>query len=313
MFKEALGYSDTNQFRDVNQYEITQRLFEQLGLSEEVENRTPTPGINIDHLAMMESIQALTSELNGKSLNVAILGLSTPQGPKDFERLLKALGTTWVSTVIIDLSNGIFEAISQTGLDEVKCFQRDARNTGLPNESQDLILRDHLGNCCPPEIDRAINREVARILKPDGIAIVNITTSENLFQSPGRKIVRFNELRSLDWLHEQIFGFLRTEIYDLEDLKRLFPGPTNQMIEQLRGAILEIEPRDSFVVFGEDPQGHGEWFRPLDDHLATWGADGFEVIGIKSRVGWDSHEPPLRCRRHNVVLRKITGGKYERQ
>ena len=179
-------------------------------------------------------------------------------------------------------------------------MERDARNTRLLDSSQDLVLRDHLGNCCPPNIDKAISVEVGRIVKPGGISIVNITTSDLLLESEGRKSVSFEQLQEA--FGTEVVKALQDQIYDLEELAGIFP---NIEAYQLRGLLLEIEPNRSFVVFGEDQQGHGEWFRTLEDHLLLWQQTEFEVVEIKSREGLDSHIPPLKCKRHNVVLRRL--------
>jgi len=301
MTETIKGFTNGEQFRKANQYINTQNLFEQLGLTDEIENRTPTVGINIAHLAKMDSVQRLGEEITGQSLSTTILGISTAEGPRDFQRLLKGLGAGHISTTAIDISDGIFDEIRQSGLDEITCLLRDARETGLPNNSQDINLRDHLGNCCPPEIDRAIDKEAARILKPNGISIVNITTSDLLLSSQKREKIPF--LRLKDELGDRVIHALQNKIYDLEEFKEMFPEISS---ESLRGMILEIEPKRSFVVFGEDPQGHGEWFRSLGDHKKIWQRDGFEVVEINSRQGKDSHNPSLECLRHNVVLRKVT-------
>ncbi|HCC30796.1 MAG TPA: hypothetical protein DEQ03_12220 [Marinilabiliales bacterium] len=302
MFEEFKGYSDGHQFRLTNRYLDTQKLFEILGLSEEVENRTPTVGVNIAHLAKMWSIQSSSREITGKDLNVTILGISSAKGPKDFQRLLKGLGAGRVSTVAVDISDGIFEEIKQSGLDEIQCFQRDARETSIPANSQDFVLRDHIGNCCPPAIDRAIDEEAFRILKPRGIAIVNITTSDEIQQSEGRVTIPFSA--SLSNLGSVMISAFQQRIYDLDELKRFMPV---EEAEQLRGTIIGIEENDSFVVFGEDQQGHGEWFRTWQDHIQTWQRHGFHNVEVQSRRGLDSHDPPLKCVRLNVVLQKPEG------
>ena len=293
------GYTDGHEFRNTNRYIDTQQLFESLGLSDIVENRTPTVGVNVAHLARMKSVQALGGEIKDKQINATILGISTAQGPADFQKLLHGLGSNSVSTIAIDISDGIFAEIEQSGLDEIKCLQRDARKTEITSGSQDIVLRDHIGNCCPPEIDREIDREASRILQEGGIAVVNITTSDLLGQSNGRIIIPFERLSMR--LGEEVMKSLQSGIYDLQELNQLFPQIP---IESLRGAILEIEPSGSFVVFGEDDQGHGEWFRKLEDHQMTWAEDGFDVVEVSTRTGKDSHEPPLECLRHNVILRK---------
>ena len=170
------GYTRADEFRVSNQYTNTEQLFAEQGLTRKVENNTPPVCVNIAHLATTESIQALGKEFSGQALSVAILGISSARGPKDLQDLLKSLGAEHISTTAIDISDGIFNQIQTTGLDEVHCWIRDAQNTGLPEASQDIVLRDHLGNCCPPEVDKTINLEVARILKPNAISIVNITT-----------------------------------------------------------------------------------------------------------------------------------------
>jgi len=295
---EFKGYTDGREFRAANGYVNTQKLFETLGL-DAVKNQTPTVGVNVGHLAKMNSVQALGVELGGRSINTTILGISTAEGPRDFEKLLHGLGTAHVSTIAVDISDGIFHAIEKSGLDEVVCLQRDARDTKIEDESQDIVLRDHIGNCCPPEIDRAINKEAVRLLRPGGIAVVNITTSDNLSKSEGRSFFSFERVR--EELGDEILHALQTGIYDLEEASRTFP---QIQFDALRGAILEIEPNESFVVFGEDKQGHGEWFRTLNDHKKMWEWDGFQIVEIATREGLDSHVPPLQCVRHNVVLQK---------
>ncbi|MBI5126853.1 hypothetical protein HZA76_00130 [Candidatus Roizmanbacteria bacterium] len=293
------GFSDGHQFRNANRYIDTQKLFQELGLTNEVENRTPTVGVNVAHLARMDAVQGLNKDINGRDLSVTILGISTAEGPSDFQKLLKGLGASHISTTAIDISDGIFSEIAKTDLDEVTCLLKDARETGLPGSSQDFNLRDHIANCCPPEIDREINAEAVKILKPGGISIVNITSSDLLSNSQGREVVDFFQLRST--IGEEIIRALQTNIYDLKELAEAFPEVD---VESLRGLILEIEPGGSFVVFGEDEQGHGEWFRSIDDHKKLWKKDRFEIVEIATREGKDSHSPPLECMRHNVVLKK---------
>jgi hypothetical protein len=299
MSEQFKGYTDAHEFRVSNQYTETERLFQALGLSQMVEDRTPTVSVNVAHLAHMTCIQNLKSEIVNRDLRVAILGLSSSEGPRDFQRLLKSLGAKRISTTALDISDGIFADVCKSGLDDVLCLERDARNTSLENETQDFVLRDHLGNCCPPQIDRTINGECLRILRKKGIAVANITTSELLFNSQGRKILKLDQLKKL--LPVEAITDLAQRIYDLDELKKTLP---NLNLEFLRGALIEIESNDSFVVFGEDPQGHGEWFRLLSNHVKMWNESGFEIMEIKTREGNDSHSPPLRCRRHNVVLRK---------
>lgn len=299
MKSEIKGFSSGREFRDSNRYVDTQKLFNQLGLSDEVENRTPTVGVNVAHLAKMNSVVQLGEEINRRDLSVTILGISTVEGPSDFQRLLKGLGAGKVITTAIDISDGIFTEIENSGLDEVQCLLKDARETDLVSHSQDFNLRDHIGNCCPPDIDREIDMEASRILKSGGIAIVNISTSDLLAQSEERNIISFNDLNNI--LGAEIINALQKNIYDLIELKNAFPEVDP---ESLRGSILEIESEQSFVVFGEDEQGHGEWFRTLDDHIKTWKDHGFEVVEVASRSGKDSHNPPLLCERHNVVLKK---------
>ena len=295
------GYNDADQFRLANRYVNTEALFSKEGLTEEVENQTPPVCVNIAHLNEMTSIKDMGKEFYNKHLNVTILGISSARGPKDLQDLLKNLGAGKVTTTAIDISDGIFTEVAKMGLDELICFQQDARSTGLPNLSQDLVLRDHLGNCCPPEIDKAINTEVGRIVKPNGISVVNITSGDLFRQSVDRDIIKFEQLNPL--LGEVTVSALQNSVYDLFELAVFLP---NIDLSGLRGKILEIGQNENFVVFGEDDQGHGEWFRKLDDHVIEWQRTGFNIMEIQSREGWDSHDPSLRCHRHIAVLKKST-------
>lgn len=300
MTEKIKGYTNGDQFRKANNYDQTD-IKRKLGLP--VGDETPTVGTNIDILKKMESINNLGKEFGEKGVKAIILGLSSKEGPLDFEDLLKKLGTEAISMVALDITDSIFKDILKLRPDTL-CVQADARNTPFEDNSFDIVLRDHLGNCCPPEIDRAINQEVARILKPEGVSIVNITTSDLLLNSPGRDRVFYDQLKSE--VGDEAILALQNKIYDLEEFKKIFPEINSKT---LRGTILEIEPEKSFVVFGEDQIGHGEWFRTLEDHKKIWERDCLEIAGIATRQGKDSHNPPLECLRHNVVLRKIISSK----
>jgi len=133
------GFTDGDQFRRANQYNENQKRFERWGLTPEMEKVTPTVGINIAHLIQMKSVKKLREEIVGQPLSATILGISTAEGPKDFQKLLKWLGAGHVSTIAIDISDGIFDEIRRTKLDEITCLLRDARNTGLYATAKILI------------------------------------------------------------------------------------------------------------------------------------------------------------------------------
>lgn len=290
--------------RTASHYEDQQRQLASVG--PESISGTPPVGLNLRILSKMDSVRVLNKEFSGKSVNTVILGLSIAEGAEDFLRFLSiSLSADCNSLSIIDIDPEILREVEQRHIPRVTLLNQDARHTTINSESQDLVLRDHLGNCCPPEIDRAINREAVRILKPGGISIVNITTSEFLHNSFFREMIPMEQV--IDNLGKRTLSSLRSEIYNFAQLSET----AGRKIDSMRGHFIEIEPQ-SFVIFGQDlggngldPIGHGEWFRPLSDHLQLWQKDGLEIIGLKSRVGEDSHEPPLFCFRHNVVLRKV--------
>lgn len=281
--------------RQASGYNETRRALSESGMTREVLDRTPPIGLNLVLLSEMAFILELSQELSGRKVSASILGLSNLEGVNDFARFLRGTLQADVGRInVVEIDDNMLRDVDELTLDSVSTHLRDARDTGFADASQDIVIRDHLGNCCPPQIDRAINRETARILKPGGIAIVNITTSELLSQSQGRIIIPFDE-------RDPILKPLREEIYDLAQIKR----DINQDSEHLRGSLIEIEPDSSFVIFGEDDIGHGEWFRTFSDHLENWKENGFSIIETRIREGNDSHTPPLRCLRHNVFLRKI--------
>lgn len=298
-----IGREFGNGLRSASKYEKTQAELENNGLTEAALNQTPPVGLNLRLLAEMPIMSKLKKILGNQPVNAAILGIAIADGVPDFQRFLQtALTTSWKNLEVVDFDPAILQQVAAVvagkNLSQVNLRETDARNTGIESGSQQIVLRDHLGNCCPPLIDRQIDSEVNRILTPGGLSIVNITTSELLTQSPQRQIINFNQLQQI--VGPEIITALQSEIFDLAQLER----KSGQNWQSLRGLLLEIEPEKSFVVFGENEVGHGEWFRSLDDHLQLFQNNGFEILAMQSREGDDSHQPPLRCQRHNLVLQK---------
>lgn len=303
---DEIGEEFAAGLRQSSGYGQTQHIIETQGITDEALNRTPPVGLNLRLLAEMPIMAQLKQEFKERPLLAAILGIAIPDGVPDFQRFLKtAFDTSWSSLFVLDIDSVILNEVNKLNLPGVITRETDARLTQIETDSLDMVLMDHLGNCCPPDIDRVIQREAHRILRPGGIAIVNITTSELLHLSPGRKGLIFPEVR--DIVGDDGIDALHFIIYDLAQFNRW----SNVNIDfALRGKILEIEKEcpQSVVVFGENEVGHGEWFRPLADHIQQWKnpwwQPNFDILEIKSREGNDSHNPPLRCFRHNVVLRK---------
>lgn len=288
--------------RESSKYSDTQKIFTQQGLTAEVLNQTPPVGLNLLLLQEMPIMKNIKDIFNGQLINSAILGIAIADGVPDFDKFLQtALGCKWRELTVFDLDPNILHKVQDLAiknkLSSVNIIQKDVRHTELDANSLHLTLRDHIDNCCPPGISRGIQPEVARITSPGGISIVNITTSESLSNS-NKEIISFNKLSSI--LASNTMNSLQQEIFTLSELK-INHG---DHLEAMRGKILEIEPNGSFVIFGEDQVGHGEWFRKLEDHQQSWFNSGFDIIGMKIRVGQDSHIPPLSCLRHNVVLQK---------
>lgn len=285
--------------RNTSKYSETQRRMEHSDTLAGLLDSTPPVGLNLRLISEMRTIPLFAEKIQGNPQHAAILGLAIVDGVKDFEKFLNSsLHTTLNSLTVVDIDNTILKEVEALQLKNVITKWCDARMTDLEKSSQDIVLRDHLGNCCPPAIDRAIDTEASRITKHHGISLVNITTSDVLWKSPNRRIVPFDTLVTI--IGQSGIEALQTKIFDLSQLKNAF----GTSLESLRGMLLEIEPNNSFVIFGEDTDGHGEWFRPWQDHVHQWHQNGFQVVEVKEREGDDSHEPPLRCHRHNVILIK---------
>ena len=285
--------------RNTSRYDETQRKMDASGSVEGLLDATPPVGLNLRLIAEMQSIPRLAESIQGTPQQGAILGLAIVDGVSDFKKFLaSSLHTNVQSLTIVDIDNTILQEVDALQIPNVVTMWKDAKHTDLPSASQDIVLRDHLGNCCPPAIDRDIDKEAARITKEQGISLVNITTSDALWKSPNRSIIPFDTVKKI--LGQSGIDALQTKIFDLSQLKNEFGAS----VESLRGMLLEIEPQNSFVIFGEDPDGHGEWFRPWNDHVKQWKQNGFQILEVQEREGNDSHEPPLRCHRHNVILIK---------
>ncbi|MEN8252953.1 MAG: hypothetical protein ABFQ62_01090 [Patescibacteria group bacterium] len=296
--KIGAGFGDG--LRETSQYTTTQEALITRGLVAEVLNQTPPVGLNLKILTeqMPEAMQLLDQLPNNST--IALFGLAIADGVNDTFRLLHQLGRQDVAMMhVVDIDQAIIEQVKELKLANVLTLHEDASRTSLDGNSHELIVRDHLGNCCPPDLYHDIEREVARVLVADGFALVNITTSESLLQSEGRECVHIDQLSKQ--LSQEVLKALRSRIFSLSQLSEEFP---NIKIENLRGKLLEISP-NCFVVFGEDEQGHGEWFSTLEWQESLWTKNGFKVVASHKRVGQDSHKPPLECVRHIVLLRKI--------
>ena len=290
--------------RNTSKYNESQRDMDALGGMENLHDLgklgevTPPVGVNLGLILKMQTLPVLSEHIQGIPQKTAIIGLTEVDGVTDFQKFLRfGLHTTFDSLTVIDIDNTILKEVDALEFQNVVTIWKDAQHTELPSTSLDIVLRDHLGNCCPPVIDRAIDKETSRITKQKGISFVNITTSDALWKSPNREVIPFDTL--LTSIGQSGIDSLRMRIFDLSQLKNEF----GSSVESLRGKLLEIEPQ-SFVIFGEDSDGHGEWFRPWNDHVKQWEQNGFQILEVKEREGNDSHEPPLRCHRHNVILLK---------
>ncbi len=307
-----IGERSAEGLRERNKYEDTELQMLRHGVIEQLNNETPPVAINLarweEDVVMMTKLR---EEFREKPLHIAVFGIATEHGIQsilDFaSKNMQAKQTTLVA---IDINADILKRVDALKLPNVITLHEDARHVSIPSNAMDLVIRDHVGNCCPPVIDREMDREAVRILRKNGLSITNITTSELLMQSEKRIAVPFSTL--LETIGEEGVKQLQTDLFDIEDMKK--SGMTNP--EAIRGMLLEIEPNNSFAIFGSgetdvqqqvDLIGHGEWFRPISDHIRTWIADGFRVEEIRSKSGFDSHEPKLSCLRHIVLLRNTKG------
>lgn len=295
-----VGHETGKGLRETSRYEQTQQAIDTGGITDDVLNKTPPIGLNLELLAQdSEALGFLQQKFANRNFETGVLGLAISAGVRNVRDFLtEKVGSHRGIINVFDIDEEIISEVSQLHGADVIPKLRDARDTGLSSESQDLVIRDHLGNCCPPAIDEAIDAEVARILKPGGIAIVNITTSELLSKSQGRDIVRFDSLHRLVE-NSLLVERLQEDCYNLKQLIDEQP-----FLEVLRSKLVEIQECESFVVFGEDSIGHGEWFRSFKSHQELWERDGFVVKKILQRDGTDSHTPPLQCRRQSVILEK---------
>jgi hypothetical protein len=303
------GFSDGSEFRDNNKYNQTITLLRSMGLTlggliedgipNGFENSTPPAIINIVHAFRMPEFQQEIQQLKSKPIDITITGVSTQEGPFFLEDAFKLFDCRINSTTVIDIDRSILDEIGQLESDTITCKHADARNTGLETASQDIIFNDHMGNCCPPNVNDKAIEESSRILKQKGIAMVNITSSDELPNSKNRDLICLNQLKR--HFDSKVIEFLTNSAFDLHQIWTEFP---NTDLTKLQGPIIEIAP-ESFVVFSNDQKGHGEWFRSFNQHINLWHQHGLELVGLKNRSGLDSHEPPLSCRRHNAILKKM--------
>jgi hypothetical protein len=295
-----IGESFGSGLRETSQYDNTELAFITQGLIEAVLNQTPPVGLNLQILMeQMPEAMSQLKQLLPRDIKAALFGLAIVDGVHDTMKLINQIGEKNLAELnVVDIDRDIIDKVDALQEVKVKTFHQDAANTSLPTASLDLIIRDHLGNCCPPFMYQAIEKELARVLSEDGLSLVNITTSEKLLTSLGRRLISLSELETQ--IPSAVIEALKSRIFTLEQLKQEFPQLETK---QLRGCLLEISP-NSFVIFGEDQSGHCEWFSPLEWQISLWQENGFEVLDHHLREGQDSHHPALECQRHIVLLKK---------
>ncbi|MBP9782087.1 hypothetical protein KBC89_05545, partial [Candidatus Woesebacteria bacterium] len=248
--------------RETSRYTDTQVALIVHGLTELVLNQTPPVGLNLKILIeQMPQAMHHVQQLPDNPL-VALFGLAIAGGVDDVHKLVNLAGKHAPSELsVVDIDQAIITEVDALHRQNVKTFHEDARRTSLAESQQHFVIRDHLGNCCPPEMYEAIESEVLRVLAPNGLSLVNITSSEKILTSRNRQHISLAKLR--DQFPEELIRALRSRIFSLSQLAQEFPAFD---VSNLQGCLLEINP-NSFVIFGEDAEGHGEWFSDFNFQL----------------------------------------------
>ncbi len=110
----ALGQEFGRGLRGTSKYEETRAQMEKEGLSQDILNKTPPVGVNLELLSDMPGIQALAERINKRPINVAMLGLANIDGAEDTHRFIsRALKTVFNAFHIVDIDPDIIANVSK--------------------------------------------------------------------------------------------------------------------------------------------------------------------------------------------------------
>ena len=152
----------------------------------------------------------------------------------------------------------------------------------------DLILQDFLLNCIPSSQSADLLTETARMLAPQGLALVHFSELLDAKAMPTCELEALPETYGVQW---------NDAAYQVADLASVGAG----VWPPLLGGMVLTDRHGDPAIYVQPNSGHFEFFSPLNRTLALLAAAGLESVAEHHSMGTDSHG--LLCRRHRYLLR----------
>lgn len=130
-------------------------------------------------LSEKEHVRAISEVLPRGEINVFYDGTATGRNPFDTKIALEKAGYT-PNIYVVDFAIRPLKSIVRMDSPEVEALQADATCLPFSDKKFDFITTDFLLNMVPPQKGAEIIREMARVLKEDGLISMTVFTHEGM-------------------------------------------------------------------------------------------------------------------------------------
>lgn len=261
--------------------------------SQKGDDTTPDLRATMPHFEKIDGIAEMLGGLPRKPLCL-IDGCSSPYNGTALKRFMQRHG--FDPTIhAIDLTD--FEwalGLGGIGMKDMKFMVEDATATSYPDASVDLVHQDFLLNCSPHRSHLKIMGEVARILQPEGVALVCFTDNQCVM-SNGKKRTLIAHSRFADR-----FGIpFDRDAYCISDIS---PTRTAELRDELTGKVIVSNDSDEFTFVTES--GNFEFFSAFSTYARIFQSAGLTIKGAS--IDRNADRQGLPCVRYRVVLKKLS-------
>jgi len=259
---------------------------------EKDDNTTPDLRTTLPHFKNIESFGESLRSLGTNPLCL-ICGCSSPYNGQALKQFLSKYGISPdIHAIDVTDFQWVF-GLASIQMEDVVFKVEDAAATSYGDSSVDVVVQDFLLNCSPHRTHEAIMKEVARILSPDGIALISIT-DDGCVAPKGHlnRPISYRQLRALSGIEYNP---------DAYSIREMAPEMANTLINMLRGRV--ITSKDKEISTLVTATGNFEFFRHYNSYVRIFKSVGLKVVGHDVDISRDRQN--LDCVRHRLILKTV--------
>lgn len=266
----------------------------------EEETSTPDLSFSLSHIAKISGIQELLNQLDSNPLCL-IEGCTAPTNGIALKRFLEERRVRDPRIDAIDLMdvNALFRPYGME-IYETNFRVADARDLRelYSTGSVDVVAQDFLLNCAPHPSYDPILREAARIMNPNGLAIVCFTDNQCVL---GCETIEPDQLRRRYGIN------VPRDAYCLRDAVRTLRLPqededtlVKELTQELKGKVV-VNGMDEYTLI-TNAGGNFEFFEPYENFQRRVEDAGMRIYGVNVSSGIDRNG--ITCVRYRTVLQR---------